>query len=209
MERVLKLDVENDMEKICNDCQISKPLNRFYRDVRGPESTNAGYRQPCIKCTNKNRKDYNTNYRKDNPDKTKVYHRRAYVKDFNGRVASANIWRLKNWYHITLDDYNYLVELQNNRCAICNEPPKIDRRYGGVCRLHIDHYHGHHDNPKQACIECIRGLLCNNCNRRGLPWVEKDESLQSERIKIYLISRPLLERIHKGIMCTHSNLGIV
>lgn len=50
----------------------------------------------------------------------------------------------------TWEDYLGLVELQQNRCAICGEPPTA--HYG---RLTLDHNHA---------TGGVRGLLCHSCN---------------------------------------------
>jgi hypothetical protein len=56
---------------------------------------------------------------------------------------------------LTLDQYNDLLESQGGRCAICGEVPT--RSFA------IDHDHsccpGAH-----SCGQCVRGLLCSNCN---------------------------------------------
>lgn len=58
--------------------------------------------------------------------------------------------QLTRKYGITTDDYNRMVENQNNKCKICgtNEP----RGIGG---WKVDHCH---------TTGKVRGLLCNNCN---------------------------------------------
>ena len=53
--------------------------------------------------------------------------------------------RLKSRYGITLDDYELLLEEQNNRCAICRRDKK----------LNVDHCHN---------SLAVRGLLCYSCN---------------------------------------------
>jgi hypothetical protein len=59
-----------------------------------------------------------------------------------------NVQRLKP-YNITKEDYDSMLELQDNRCAICNEKFKPFKEPS------IDH---NHETKK------IRGLLCNKCN---------------------------------------------
>jgi hypothetical protein len=57
--------------------------------------------------------------------------------------------RLKQRYHITLEQFNQMVLAQNGRCATCDKPFKNDK---DTC---VDH---HHDTNK------VRQLLCFNCN---------------------------------------------
>lgn len=50
--------------------------------------------------------------------------------------------------------YEELIEKYGNHCGIC---------FAEEERLAVDHDHKHCD---EGCKECIRGLLCGNCNRR-------------------------------------------
>lgn len=56
--------------------------------------------------------------------------------------------RLKR-YGLTEDDWDYLMKIQNSRCAICN----VILQKGRHC--HVDHCH---TSGK------VRGLLCSHCN---------------------------------------------
>lgn len=64
-------------------------------------------------------------------------------------------WRLKKEFGITLAEYDAMFELQNGRCAVCGEPPKIKDKYGNLRRFSVDH---HHETGK------VRQLLCGPCN---------------------------------------------
>ena len=63
---------------------------------------------------------------------------------------------LKSKYGITLKEYYIISEKQNNVCAICLNPETRKSRYGGICKLHVDHDHKSGE---------VRGLLCNFCNK--------------------------------------------
>lgn len=67
----------------------------------------------------------------------------------------ANLW--KN-YRIRLADYERMFEEQGGLCAICGRPPKDGMP------LYVDHDHNHCPGAK-ACGLCIRGLLCDSCNK--------------------------------------------
>lgn len=62
-------------------------------------------------------------------------------------------------YGITIDEFECLLALQNNRCAICGK----DLR--GL-RIEVDHEHTKHLSKRRQ----VRGLLCGGryagCNRR-------------------------------------------
>ena len=70
------------------------------------------------------------------------------------RNGSAKIrsQRIKRLYGITLDDYNRMLKIQNNRCAICNGTATGNRRWKN---LSVDHCHA---------TGKVRGLLCHDCN---------------------------------------------
>lgn len=73
-------------------------------------------------------------------------------------------------YGISREEYDELVTLQRNRCAICLEVP--------TKRLRIDHCH---------TTGQIRGLLCDECNRALGFFRDKIENL--DRAVRYLESR--------------------
>jgi len=67
-------------------------------------------------------------------------------------VRDRNLW---NKYRLRPEDFDDLLESQNNACAICLEPftktPQVD--------------HDHECCPGQkSCGNCVRGLLCRRCN---------------------------------------------
>lgn len=66
-------------------------------------------------------------------------------------------WRtIKTQYGITRQEWAWLMTSQGNRCALCDE----------YCyrNLSVDHDH-ECCGPDQACKDCIRGGLCDICNR--------------------------------------------
>ena len=57
---------------------------------------------------------------------------------------------LRNKYEITVEQYDKMLEIQNNVCAICHVAPKTKR-------LEVDHDHK---------TKRVRGLLCWWCNQK-------------------------------------------
>lgn len=110
-----------------------------------------------------------------------------YVKQASCKACLAGTsqaWR----YGMTGEDYRWLLNEQQNRCALCRRPP-------GTRRLSVDHDHSCSGHPDQrGCRHCIRGLLCNFCNSRLVPYAEQHEVIRA-RFADYLASRPLLLRI--------------
>jgi len=70
-------------------------------------------------------------WKKNNPERHKIILKR---------------YELKKKYNLSLEDYESMLEAQNNRCAICDSEEK----------LVVDHDHE---------TGIVRGLLCYSCNR--------------------------------------------
>lgn len=98
----------------------------------------------------------------------------------------------RSWSHIkrkfglTQKQYEDQLARQKGVCALCLKKPDTKR-------LAVDHDHSHHSNSWQACSECIRGLLCFMCNRRVLPYFEKNPHWCNEFLREYLAQRPFSE----------------
>jgi hypothetical protein len=88
----------------------------------------------------KNNKDkisfQNKKYKRENPEK---------FRDSKYRTL----------FGITAKEYDNLLLLQNNLCAICGKAEKAKHQSGKIRSLAIDHCH---------TTGKVRGLLCTNCN---------------------------------------------
>lgn len=87
-------------------------------------------------------------------EKNKLYRQNSRLK--NGEKYLFNRKRLKLKILLRFEDYKSLIEVQNNKCAICNNPEKVLSQSKKVRALAIDH---DHETGK------VRGLLCQKCNR--------------------------------------------
>ena len=68
-------------------------------------------------------------------------------------------------YGIDVDDYDRMVESQNNKCKICGtDEPR------GIGGWKVDHCHS---------TGKVRGLLCNNCNLGLRYFKDNTKSLQA------------------------------
>ncbi len=65
--------------------------------------------------------------------------------------------KLKYYYGISLDEYNEMLFDQGGGCKICSRSPEE------VGTLVVDHDHNCHPG-RRSCRDCIRGLLCQDCN---------------------------------------------
>lgn len=121
-------------EKTCNKCNKCKPSSEFFRDT-GTADLLATICKVCktessMAWRAANREQYNENQRKQ--------HAKNYTRN--------RLYR----YDLTPGEYNGMLLVQDNKCAICNCPPQ------GTRPLVIDHNHD---------TEAVRGLLCYGCNR--------------------------------------------
>ena len=100
-------------------------------------------------------KEYSKNYKQKNRDVVLVKDRdckRKLRKEFPEKLAQANIKsELKVRHKLTWNDYCEMLEDQENKCKICNNP-HIDAPRK---RLHVDHCHK---------TGLVRALLCHGCN---------------------------------------------
>lgn len=79
-------------------------------------------------------------YREEHREEIKLYHRK--------NKKRKKIRDMKIYYDLSVDEYNEMLRIQNDRCAICGK-----KMLGRFC--HIDHCHK---------TGKVRGLLCHHCN---------------------------------------------
>ncbi len=89
--------------------------------------------------------EYHREWRRKNPEKARAAQRRYKKRNPDSGVNS----HLRRKYGITLDEYKFMLEQQENKCSICKRLPEDTRR------LDVDHDH---------ITGEIRGLLCLACN---------------------------------------------
>jgi hypothetical protein len=106
--------------------------------------------------------EYQKKWRLKNPEMVKGHWLRKY-------------WPNCSWQE-ALNNYNNLVNQQNNKCAICKmSETAIEAKTKRVRELSVDHCH---------VTNKVRGLLCSTCNR-GLGYF-KDSALVCESASEYL-----------------------
>jgi hypothetical protein len=155
--------------KTCPKCGVSKPFDNFYIN----RSARSGYNSYCKECDKKrlkerHQKTYNSIFPKKIVD-NKVHCRRCdqyldkehfgfnktYCKEC--MIALGHIGNLKK-YGLSRDDYVVMEFEQNGVCKICGNEEKHNKR------LSVDHDHSCCEG-QVSCGKCIRGLLCNQCNK--------------------------------------------
>ena len=139
---------------------------------------NGGYRLRCKECSKERRvKSYYNNQEKniaaagqwkkenrervneqirldriENPEKYKKWNQ-DYKNRNKERVNTLEICRQKG---ITIERYREMQEIQQDKCAICNqEETRKSRKDGEPTRLSVDHDHE---------TGYVRELLCHDCN---------------------------------------------
>lgn len=80
--------------------------------------------------------------------------------------------QIKNRYGITADEYCELLDTQDGACAICGHIA------ASTFELGVDHDHSCCPG-KRSCGKCVRGLLCDRCNRGIGFFRDNPQTLQS------------------------------
>ncbi len=136
--------------RICSQCGKEKSLNNFSR--RPVKKTGKLYRhRECKRCERDGEnKRVSIRRKTDEAYRAKLnkLNKKNQIK-FRKKIRD---YRLRKEYGITSEDYERMMEEQDEKCAICRKGgfPKT-----GPKRLNIDH---NHTTGK------VRGLLCVDCN---------------------------------------------
>lgn len=123
--------------RICNSCKEKKSLKAFPYNRR----SNGEYylKTHCKKCSSRSSRDWN-------------------LKNLSRHQESKFKYNL-SFYGITPEQYKKKLEEQDGVCEICKCPPSQGRSL-----LSVDH--DHRCCPKGgSCGKCVRGLLCEDCNK--------------------------------------------
>jgi hypothetical protein len=128
--------------RTCTKCNIVKDSCEFHKKKTG----SYGIDTICVICKNA----YGREYAKKRCKK-----------------AIKNGW-LKSHYNITLEDYNKLLKMQNNCCAICSLNQSENKK-----AFAVDH---NHKTGK------VRGLLCSLCNQ-GIGFLKDDIKILKRAMK--------------------------
>lgn len=137
--------------KTCTKCGSTKPDTDFY--TYGKKGKRHG---SCKTCYKKRSKE----------DKVK-----------QGRRHRKSV-ELRWQYGLSIEDYERMIELCDNKCEICGAPPPTKGRKKTLC---VDHCHD---------TGIVRGLLCDKCNR-AIGLIGEDHQTLLKAIQYLARSRPL------------------
>ena len=111
-------------------------------------------------------------------------HWRAVTKQ---RKQIAHHRHVEKTYGITSEEYALLFDGQGGLCFICKRSRGLSRR------LAVDHDHnkgcGH--DPKVGCRQCVRALLCQQCNTVVVGRYDEDALLRA----VDVLRNPPAQRI--------------
>jgi hypothetical protein len=170
---------------ICTHCKFDKKEDEFSKN---------GW---CLQCNRDNFRRYSHN----NPEKIVEINKRSKVKRKDRNKELLEAWIVKNYgntrnyhlylrYGITPEQYNEMVLAQNGCCAGCLRHQSELKR-----PLCVDHDHSCCPGDK-TCGECIRGLLCWQCN--GFLGSVGDSIESLERLIQYLKNSPSTKIVEFG-----------
>jgi hypothetical protein len=142
-------------KKYCPKCKKVKDLDEF-----STMKTRSKIASHCKLCAREMLEEY---YNTESGKAVKKY---DYIRN---KIRQKNN-KLKKEFGITLDEYNVMLNNQNNGCAICHRTEKENKKM-----LAVDHSHETMKN---------RALLCSSCNIL-IGFIEKNK-LNIDDIKNYL-----------------------
>lgn len=136
-----------DTHAYCYECGEMVELHLLTKDVRKP----LGIGSRCLPCAKARDAERSKNLTPEQRENKKS----AAIRAFH--VNGGNLGERARRYGTTVERLAALKEAQGGACAICTKS----------LPLVIDHDHSCCSRDKNAgpfCGQCIRGLLCHNCN---------------------------------------------
>ena len=134
MDMKQKRELREQGLKFCNDCNVVKSLDDFYRNKQANN-----YHSICKSCFGAKTKKWAD----ANPESRKKTYRKHH---------------LKKRYGMSEGQHEAMLAEQGNACKACGS---TDPKGRGV--WHVDHDHSCCPG-RDTCGKCVRGILCNDCN---------------------------------------------
>lgn len=167
----LRFNRENHI-KLCKVCKKTPQEVEF----RSNPKTIDKLTSTCRGCENSKEKEYRNSM---SPEKREYYLKR--LKTNRATDSSKNAYLQRN-FGITLDQFNKMLKLQENKCKICF------KKFSDSLFTNVDH---NHDTKK------VRGILCRKCNLGIGHFKDNTDSLKSSLsyLEASKIENPKIEEI--------------
>ena len=149
--------------KLCFSCVQYKPTSCFHKAKKEKD----GFQYNCIDCSKK----YHAKRYVEQKDKLKVQLKKYKEGNKEKLEVASLLWKknnpdkvkqyqrtsnLRKNFGLSMDEYEQMLAMQNNLCAICEKPETfIHHQTKETARLAVDHCHK---------TNKVRKLLCKSCN---------------------------------------------
>lgn len=162
------MELFKDGKKLCTKCKLYLAFERF--SVDNNNLKHCYLNSACRICVRNYRVDIIDNPKPKRNVKKSIVNKEEDYK-FTNRITPPP--KNLSQYKLTREEYNNLVEKQNNLCAICGKSESVYSNRGIKHTLCIDH---HHESGR------VRGLLCGACNR-GIGLLKEDIKIMESAIE--------------------------
>lgn len=136
--------------KLCRKCKLRLPIESF----EPKQSMRDGRRNQCSDCRAAAKAEtYQAN---------KVEICRKLREERSDNYEKNRDYDLRKKFKITTEQFNQMLADQGNCCLVC----KTTVPGGAYGQWHVDHDHSccGPEMRKKTCGDCLRGILCSNCN---------------------------------------------
>lgn len=137
--------IDSQELKRCSKCHIEKPYDAF-----NWRSDNNTYRSQCKACAQVRLTIQQRLRRAKNPEKHRTYMDTYRIANRERILKNALQSHYRRKFGLTIEERNQMLAEQGGVCAICQGDNSNSKR-----DWHIDHCHE---------TQCIRGILCADCN---------------------------------------------